>query len=487
MIDFEAVIGLEIHAQLLTSSKLFCACSTRFGASPNSNTCPVCLGLPGALPVVNREAVRMAVQVGVGLGCKINKSSIFSRKNYFYPDLPKGYQISQYDLPIAEGGHVEIPDWDQESKILTWKRYGINRAHLEDDAGKSVHSPEGDSYVDLNRTGIPLLEIVTEPDVRSAQEAYELLTSVHRRLLFLDVCDGNMEQGSLRCDANVSIRSVGETQLGTKTEIKNLNSFRFVRKAIEYEIHRQVTLVEEGGEVQQETRLWDEDRQRTVLMRSKEYAHDYRYFPDPDLLPIIIEDEWLSQISGEIPESPEAKQQRYIASGELTLEEAIQVTQSPDFSDYFEEAAEITQAPKVVYNWMFGDLMRFLKQEKDSLREIPVRPARLAELIKLVQQGEISGKIAKQVLREMYLSGDSASKVLESKGLTQISDEGELEQIVNSVLENNGMKVEEYRNGKEGLFGFFVGAVMRETQGRANPKLVNVLLVRKLQAYARND
>lgn len=485
MIDFEAVIGLEIHAQLLTSSKLFCSCSTKFGASPNSNTCPVCLGLPGALPVVNREAVRMAVQVGIALGCEVNKSSLFARKNYFYPDLPKGYQISQYDLPIAEGGHVGLPVWDQESKILKWKKYGINRAHLEDDAGKLVHSPEGDSYVDLNRTGIPLLEIVTEPDVRSAQEAYELLTSIHRRLLFLNVCDGNMEQGSLRCDANVSIRSVGETELGTKTEIKNLNSFRFVRKAIEYEIRRQVTLVEEGGEVQQETRLWDEDRQRTVLMRSKEYAHDYRYFPDPDLLPIIIEDEWLSQINEGMPELPEVKQQRYLASGELTLEEAIQVTQSPDFADYFEEAAEIAKAPKVVYNWMFGDLMRFLKREQDSLREIPVRPTGLAELIELVQQGEISGKIAKQVLEEMYRSGDSASKVLESKGLAQISDEDELEEIINSVLEKNGVKVEEYLNGKEGLLGFFVGAVMRETQGQANPKLVNTLLIRKLHTHSQ--
>ncbi len=486
MTEFEAVIGLEVHAQLLTESKIFCGCSTRFGAPPNTNTCPVCLGLPGALPVLNRQAVAMAIKAGVALNCSINTRSVFARKNYFYPDLPKGYQISQYDLPLAYDGRVTLMTGERQKTghITNYqsKSFGIIRVHLEEDAGKSIHVPGDDTYVDLNRTGVPLIEIVSAPDLRSSQEAYDYMTYLRRTLLYLGVCDGNMEEGSLRCDANVSVRPVGAEKLGTKVEVKNLNSFRFLQKALDYEIERQIRVIRDGGTIVQETRLWNDDVGKTFAMRTKEEAHDYRYFPDPDLLPVVVDEEWLQQLKGEIPELPEARRASFVAEYQLSDEDAMQVTQTHAFADYFEAAAKNSGHPRQVFNWMVGELTRFLKQDGREIEGSPVSPQNLAKLIKLIEAGSITGKIGKEVFEKMYQTGKEPEEIVASAGLKQISDQGQIEQIIDRVLQANPGQVQAFRSGKEGLLGFFVGQVMRETRGQANPKAVNELLLAKLRA-----
>ena len=483
---YEPVIGLEVHAQLLTRSKIFCSCSTVFGASPNSNTCPVCLGLPGALPVLNGEAVAMAVKAGLALGCRINERSIFARKNYFYPDLPKGYQISQYEVPLAQEGRIEIltkvSGKAGNIQAREKKSFGITRVHLEEDAGKSIHIAGGDSYVDLNRTGVPLIEIVSEPDLRSSQEAYDYLSHLRRIILYLEICDGSMEEGSLRCDANVSIRPEGSSELGTKAEIKNLNSFKFLQRAIDYEIVRQVRLMESGTELKQETRLWDEDKQQTTAMRSKEEAHDYRYFPDPDLLPIVVSQDCLEKLATDIPELPQARLERFVRKYSLADEDGLFITQTTQFADYFEAAVRVYNKPKAILNWMSGDLVRLLKQYSKTIGEVRASPEQLAVLVRLIDEGKISGKIAKQVFDRMFESGESPEKIISREGLQQISDEGHLESMVDRVLKDNPGKVQAYRNGKEGLLGFFMGQVMQETRGQANPKLVNEMLRLKLQS-----
>ena len=481
---FEPIIGLEVHAQLLTRSKIFCGCSTRFGAPPNSHTCPVCLGLPGSLPVTNREAVGMAVKAGLALGCRINRHSILARKNYFYPDLPKGYQISQYEHPLAEDGAVRLPlgqaDQSNQEETTGKKRVGIIRVHLEEDAGKSIHLPAGDTQVNLNRCGVPLIEIVTHPDIGSSQEASDFLSFLRRILLYLAICDGNMEEGSLRCDANVSVREVGASGLGTKVEIKNLNSFRFLQKALDFEIGRQVDVLQQGGSLQQETRLWDEELERTSVMRTKEEAHDYRYFPDPDLLPVVIPEEWLQQIRGEIPELPDVRAERFAKEYKLSREDALLVTHSREFADYFEQAVASYDQPRPIFNWMMGELTAYLKRDEVGLGDCRIQPQSLAQLVRLVDQGTISGKMAKEVFDRMYQTGGNPEEIVAEEGLTQISDADQLEEIVDSVLGSNPVQVQRYRDGKEGLIGFFVGQIMKETGGQANPKLINQMLRKKL-------
>jgi aspartyl-tRNA(Asn)/glutamyl-tRNA(Gln) amidotransferase subunit B len=436
--------------------------------------------------VANREAVAMAVKAGLALGCSINQNSLFARKNYFYPDLPKGYQISQFDRPIAEAGRVELPvalgDPAGDTLVYEKRSFGITRLHLEDDAGKSIHTAVVGTQVNLNRTGTPLIEIVTEADFRSSQEAYAFLNYLKSVLLYLEVCDGNMEEGSLRCDANVSIRPVGSSTFGTKTEIKNLNSFRFLRKALDYEIQRQIRVIQGGGTISQETRLWDEESQQTFPMRSKEEAHDYRYFPEPDLLPLVVSDDWLDQLSRELPELPEARRVRFVEEYGLEAEPAMHLTQSRAFADYFETAIKHNRQPVGIYNWMIGDLTRELKRDGREIGASPVTPQNLATLVRLIDKGAISGKIAKDVFSKMYGSGRDPEAIIADEGLKQISDVGELEKIIDKVIQSHPNEVETYRSGKTGLIGFFVGQVMRETRGQANPRIVNEVLRKKLGA-----
>ena len=478
---YEAVIGLECHAQLLTKSKLFCSCSTKFGDPPNANTCPVCLGLPGALPVLNRVAVTMALKAAMALNCTVNPESQWARKNYFYPDLPKGYQISQYDRPLASHGFVEIKV-DGKSK-----RVGVQRVHMEEDAGKSLHEGFSDSsrytYLDFNRSGVPLIEIVTDPDIRSSAEAHEYLARLKQILEYLDVCDGNMEEGSLRCDANVSVRKAGAKKFGTRAELKNINSFRFVQKAIDYEVNRQIEVIESGRRIVQETRLWNSVEERTVSMRSKEEAHDYRYFPDPDLPLLTVDSEWIETALRSIAELPEVRRERFIKEYALSEYDAGVLTTTRALADFFEEVTRLGGHPKTAANWIMGDLLRFYKDNNVDLKDLsnsPVTPKMLSGMIALVEKGTISGKIAKVVMEDMYKSGKDPEQIIEEKGLVQISNTDEIEQIVKKVIEENPKPVEQYRLGKTGNFGFFVGQVMKQTRGRANPQAVNEILKKRL-------
>jgi aspartyl-tRNA(Asn)/glutamyl-tRNA(Gln) amidotransferase subunit B len=472
---YEAVIGLEVHAQMLTDTKIFCGCSTKFGSEPNSQTCPVCIGMPGVLPVLNRKALEFAIKTGLATHCKISRYSRFARKNYFYPDLPKGYQISQYELPICEQGHMEIVVDGHVRKI------GITRIHMEEDAGKNIHEGAGNySFVDLNRAGVPLMEIVSEPDIRSPQEAVEYMKKLRTILRYLGVCDGNMEQGSLRCDANVSIRLIGQKEFGVKAEIKNINSFRFVEKALEYEIRRQIKVLGEGGRIIQETRLWDSARDITESMRGKEEAHDYRYFPEPDLVPIKVEQKWIDEIKTSLPELPDIKRKRFVSEYGLPEYDADLLISEKPLADWFEEGVRLGGEPKVIANWMKGDLLRLLNEDNKSIEECPLEPKQLVDMLKLIDNGIISGKIAKTVFEEMYKTGRDAEVIVKEKGLIQISDEGAIEKAVDEVISKSPEETERFKAGEEKLIGFFVGQVMKLTKGKANPKMVNDLLKKKL-------
>jgi len=479
--EYEAVIGLEVHAQLLTESKAFCSCTTRFGAEPNSNTCPICLGMPGVLPVLNRKALEFTVLMAIACNCRINEFSRFARKNYYYPDLPKNYQISQYELPVAEEGWVEIA-----TEEGTTRRIGLTRIHMEEDAGKLIHDENKPvSYVDLNRTGVPLIEIVSEPEIRTPEEAAAYLRALHSVLVYLQICDGNMEEGSFRCDANVSVRPVGEKQLGVKTELKNMNSFRFVQRGLQYEIDRQIALLREGGRIVQETRLFDPVTATTASMRSKEQAHDYRYFPDPDLLPLRVEPELIERLRRELPELPAQKKERFMREFGIPAYDASVLTASRELAAYFERTVELFPNPKTISNWIMTELMRQLKSGDRTVECCPVPPEHLAGLLRLMEDGTISGKIAKAVFEEMYATGKEAGLIIKEKGLVQVSDQGELAEIIRKVLEDNPTEVAKYFSGKTQLIGFFVGQVMKATRGKANPEIVNRILAEELKKHGK--
>jgi aspartyl-tRNA(Asn)/glutamyl-tRNA(Gln) amidotransferase subunit B len=472
---YEAVIGLEVHAQLATQSKIFCGCSTRFGAPPNTQTCPVCLGLPGVLPVLNREVVRYAIMMGLATHCEIAPYSQFARKNYFYPDLPKGYQISQFDLPLCIKGYVEILIDGQTRRI------GLTRIHMEEDAGKNLHEGIDDaSHVDLNRTGVPLIEIVSEPDIRTSEEAVAYLRQVRDVLRYLKVCDGNMDEGSFRCDANVSVRPVGETRFGIRAEVKNMNSFRYVQKALEYEIARQIQVLGEGGRIVQETRLWDAARGVTVSMRSKEGAHDYRYFPEPDLVPLEVSLEWIDEIRRQLPELPEAKKKRFAEQYGIPEYDAAILTVSRALADFFESSVAEYSGAKAVSNWIMGDLLRELKQDGKEVEECLLRPEELARMLRLIDEGVISGKIAKTVFEEMYRTGKGADEVISEKGLVQVTDEPAIRTMILEAMKDNPKELAAYRSGKDKLLGFFVGQIMKVSAGKASPAVVNDLLKKML-------
>jgi aspartyl-tRNA(Asn)/glutamyl-tRNA(Gln) amidotransferase subunit B len=484
---WEAVIGLEVHVQLKTASKLFSASSAAFGDEANSNTDPTVLGLPGSLPVLNRHAIRQAGKAALALGLKINTESIFSRKHYFYPDLPKGYQISQYDRPFSEHGAVEIltSERDETGHPVEWKRkrFGITRAHIEEDAGKSVHEGVADaskSYIDLNRAGTPLLEVVSEPDFRTSWEAYDYLTFLRKTVQYAEVCDGNMEEGNLRCDANVSVRPAGAEKFGTKVEIKNLNSLRFLQKAIEYEINRQIDELENGGTIYQETRLWNDRENRTFVMRTKEDAHDYRYFPEPDLPPVEVSEAWIDELQKELPELPEARRRRFMDEYELSVDDAGTLTAERALADYYEMAAKAANNPRAAANWILSELLRELKNADADIAHSKITAGNLGALIRLIDNKTISGKIAKDVFAEMIVSGDEPEAIVKKKGLVQITDTSAIEKVVDEVIAANPKEVESYKAGKVALMGFFVGQVMKASGGKANPQMVNEIIKNKL-------
>jgi len=472
--EYEPVIGLEVHAQLLTDTKIFCSCSTKFGAKPNTQVCPICLGMPGVLPVLNEKALEFAIRAALAVNCSVSESSRFARKNYFYPDLPKGYQISQYEEPLSKQGWLEI------EFNGTKKRIGITRIHLEEDAGKLIHeNSKKHSHVDLNRAGVPLIEIVSEPDINTPDEAVAYMKKLRSILVYLRVCDGNMEEGSLRCDANVSVRPKGTEKLGTKTEIKNVNSFKYIQKALEYEIRRHISVLEGGKEIEQETRLYDPSRNLTFPMRSKEEAHDYRYFPDPDLLPVIVDDEWVEEIRSSLPELPDQRLKRFINVLMIPAYDAGVLTASKDVANYFEDCLRFFNKPKVVSNWIMTEVLRELKSEED-IKDFAINPQKLSELLSLIEDGTISGKLAKGIFSEMALSGKGAREIVSEKGIKQISDLDEIEKIISEVIEKNPGETSRYKAGEHKLLGFFVGQVMKLTQGKANPQLVNETLKRRL-------
>jgi aspartyl-tRNA(Asn)/glutamyl-tRNA(Gln) amidotransferase subunit B len=478
MTAWETVIGLEIHAQLATKSKIFSGASTAYGSDPNTQACAVDLGFPGVLPVLNAEAVRMAVKFGVAIDAEITRQSVFARKNYFYPDLPKGYQISQFELPIVGRGQISISPQEGVSKIV-----GVTRAHLEEDAGKSLHEEFTDQTgIDLNRAGTPLLEIVSEPDMRSAKEAVAYARKIHALVQYLEICDGNMQEGSFRCDANVSVRPMGQQELGTRAELKNINSFRFLERAINFEVERQIELIEDGGRVIQETRLYDADKDETRSMRSKEEANDYRYFPDPDLLPVAVSDEDIERIRADLPELPEQKRQRYIADMGLSEYNAEVLTGSRETADFFEQAlALIPDQARTIANWILSDLSGALNKNDINIQHSPVSPEMLAGMIKRIADNTISGKIAKQVFEAMWLGEGSADEIIDTRGLKQITDSGAIESLIDEVIEANPDQVEQFRAGKEKVLGFFVGQIMKQSKGKANPAQVNQLLRDKLK------
>ena len=475
---YETVIGLEVHCQLATNTKIFCSCPIEFGSAPNTNVCPVCLGMPGALPVLSRHAVELAIQASLALNCAVRGSSIFARKNYFYPDLPKGYQISQYDRPLSEHGWLDIV------ADGVAKRIGITRVHMEDDAGKSTHDGYRDSdeytYVDLNRTGAPLIEIVSDPDMRDSEEAFQYLTEMKQILQYVGVSACDMEKGQLRCDANVSVRPRGQAELGTKAELKNLNSFRFVKQAIDYEVARQVALIEAGEKIRQETRLYNVELGETVAMRSKEQAHDYRYFPEPDLLPLKISDEWLAGVRSVMPELPTARRKRFVEEFGLSEYDAQVLTQTRALAEFYEQVAGASGNPKLAAGWTSVELMSLLKADGKEIDQSPVSAARLGELVGLIATGELTGKIAKDVLPKMYRTGDPAPAIVEREGLKAISDTGALEKIADEVIANNPKQVEQYRGGKTSVLAFFVGQLMKATRGQADPPTASEILKRKL-------
>jgi len=476
--EFETVIGLEVHVQLKTNTKIFCGCATSFGAEPNTNTCPVCLGMPGVLPVLNKRVVEFALKLGLATNCTINKFNQFARKNYFYPDLPKGYQVSQFDKPITEHGWIEI---EVDGKV---RKIGLTRIHMEEDAGKLIHDDrEPKSYVDLNRAATPLLEIVSEPDMRSPQEAVAYLKKIHAIVRYLDVCDGNMQEGSFRCDANISLRPVGQKEFGTRTELKNMNSFRNVQRALEYEERRQRDVLLDGADVVQETLLWDADKNVTNSMRGKEEAHDYRYFPDPDLVPVVIDDQWIEEVRQSLPELPDQMKARFMDELGLPGFDAEVLTSSKELADYFEAALQRYSNAKKLSNWIMTELMRELKGEGDvaeSIASCKVSPENLASLLAMIEKGTISGKIAKSVFADMLESGVDPEAIVKAKNLGQVSDEGELVKVVQEIMAENPAQVEQFKAGKTKVMGFFVGQLMKRTTGRANPQMANELFAKEL-------
>ncbi len=481
---YEPVIGLEVHAQLLTKTKAFCGCPTTFGSEPNTNVCPICLGMPGTLPVPNKNLVEFTMRLGLATGCTIAPKSIFSRKNYFYPDLPKGYQISQYEEPICTAGSLEIELEDGSRKTIR-----ITRIHMEEDAGKSIHDVGSETLVDLNRCGVPLMEIVTEPDIRSPREAYLYVWKIRQLVTYLGICDANMEEGKLRCDANVSVRLKGEQKFGTKTEVKNMNSLRHIERALEFEINRQIMLIEEGNRVVQETLLWDANQNVTYSMRSKEEAHDYRYFPDPDLVPVVVDEKWMESVRASLPEYPAVRRDRFVDTLGLPRYDAEVLTAEKSTADYFEQTLALLSSAlgknpkenaKAVSNWVMTDVLRVLTEKKISIAEFPIQPGRLASMIGLIQDGTVSGKIAKDLFNDMLTKPDEPRVIVEREGWIQVSDTSAIEQAVNEVISTNQLQLEKYLAGNEKVFGYFVGETMKRMKGKGNPKLVNDILRQQL-------
>ena len=477
---YETVIGLEVHAQLSTNSKIFCGCSTTFGAEPNTQICPICLGMPGVLPVLNKKAVEYAIKMALAVHCEVNERSIFARKNYFYPDLPKGYQISQYEEPLARKGWVEVDLKDGVKKPIR-----INRIHLEEDAGKSVHAKEyvseNESLIDFNRCGIPLIEIVSEPDIRSPEEARLYLTKLRQLVRWLSICDGNMEEGSLRCDANISLRPEGTEKLGVKAELKNMNSFRSVERALAFEVKRQTNILEKGGKVLQETLLWDEANNVALPMRGKEEAHDYRYFPEPDLVPLIVKKEWKDEIQKSLPEMPDARKLRWVEKFGIPEYDASVLTEEKSVADYFEAVVDNVKDAKQASNWVMGEVLRILKEEKLNIDELKIRPSQLADIIKLVEEGTISRRAGKAVFNEVAHTGAAPEKVVEKLGLLQLSDSSKLDEIITRVIEKHSAEVQKFLKGKKSILSFFMGEVMKATNGKANPRVVNEILRKRLK------